>query len=51
MILALAGGVCGNLYMKARMSVQRELSNAKAPVLGHFSAALTGISKTFSAVA
>ena len=47
MILALAGGICGNLYMKARLSVQRELSNAKAPVLGHFSAALTGISKTF----
>ncbi|KAI0741249.1 P-loop containing nucleoside triphosphate hydrolase protein [Daedaleopsis nitida] len=42
-LLALAGGLCGHIYMKAQLSVQREMSNAKAPVLGHFGAAITGI--------
>ncbi|KAF9553714.1 multidrug resistance-associated ABC transporter [Agrocybe pediades] len=33
----------GNIYMKAQLSVKRELSNARAPVLGHFGAAISGI--------
>ena len=38
------GGWLGNIYMKAQLPVQREMSNAKAPVLGHFGAAIAGIS-------
>ena len=43
-IVAAAGGILGNIYMKAQLSVKRELSVAKAPVLGHFGAAVSGIS-------
>ncbi|KAI0717853.1 P-loop containing nucleoside triphosphate hydrolase protein [Cerioporus squamosus] len=43
-LLVAAGGViCGNIYMKAQLCVKREMSNAKAPVLGHFGAAISGI--------
>lgn len=34
----------GNVYMKAQLSVKREMSNRRAPVLGHFGAAIAGIS-------
>ena len=44
-MLAIAGGLVGNIFMKARMSAQRELSNIKAPLLSHFGAALGGISE------
>ncbi|KZV64708.1 P-loop containing nucleoside triphosphate hydrolase protein [Peniophora sp. CONT] len=33
----------GNVYMKAQLSVKREMSNRRAPVLGHFGAAIAGI--------
>lgn len=44
-MVAVAGGVCGNVFMKAQLSVKREMSNSKAPVLSHFGAAIGGISK------
>ncbi|PIL29356.1 ATP-binding cassette transporter [Ganoderma sinense ZZ0214-1] len=42
-IAALLGGIIGKIYMKAQLCVKRELSVAKAPVLGHFGAAVSGI--------
>ena len=45
LLVALADFAFGHVFMKAQMSVKRELSNAKAPVLGHFGAAVSGISK------
>ncbi|KAI0068112.1 P-loop containing nucleoside triphosphate hydrolase protein [Artomyces pyxidatus] len=43
LIVALVGGWCGRIYMKAQLAVKREKSNARAPVLGHFGAAITGL--------
>ena len=43
-ILAALGGWVGQLYMRAQLSIKRERSNAKAPVLGHFGAAFAGLS-------
>ncbi|KAF7377593.1 p-loop containing nucleoside triphosphate hydrolase protein [Mycena sanguinolenta] len=37
------GGWCGRIYMAAQLSVKREMSNARAPVLGHFGAAMAGL--------
>ncbi|EMD39557.1 hypothetical protein CERSUDRAFT_111872 [Gelatoporia subvermispora B] len=42
-IITVIGGICGQLYMKAQLCVKREMSNAKAPVLGHFGAAIAGL--------
>ncbi|KAF8992761.1 hypothetical protein BDZ89DRAFT_1150908 [Hymenopellis radicata] len=38
-----AGGICGQIYIKAQLSVKREMSNAQAPVLSNFGAAITGL--------
>ncbi|PPR05406.1 hypothetical protein CVT24_008020 [Panaeolus cyanescens] len=38
-----AGAYLGNLYLKSQLSVKREMSNARSPLLSHFSAAITGI--------
>lgn len=43
--VAALGGVCGQIYIKAQLSVKREMSNARAPVLGHFGAAMAGLSE------
>lgn len=40
------GGWCGQIYIKAQLSVKREMSNAKAPVIGHFGAAINGLSES-----
>lgn len=48
--LAGAGGFLGNVYMKAQLPVKRESSNAKAPVLGHFGAAIAGLGKSLDAI-
>ncbi|KJA23280.1 hypothetical protein HYPSUDRAFT_201568 [Hypholoma sublateritium FD-334 SS-4] len=43
--LAVAG-LCmylGSIYLKAQLSVKREMSNARSPILSNFSAAITGI--------
>jgi hypothetical protein len=45
LFIGLLGGWIGRIYMKAQLSVKREMSNAKAPVLGHFGAAIAGLSK------
>ncbi|PCH35077.1 hypothetical protein WOLCODRAFT_155747 [Wolfiporia cocos MD-104 SS10] len=41
--VAVLGALCGQFYMKAQLSVKREMSNAHAPVLGHFGAAVAGL--------
>ncbi|KDR82378.1 hypothetical protein GALMADRAFT_56800 [Galerina marginata CBS 339.88] len=33
----------GNMYLKAQLSVKREMSNARSPLLSHFSAAIQGL--------
>ena len=33
-LVAVLGGICGQIYIRAQLSVKREMSNAKAPVLG-----------------
>ena len=45
LVIAAAGGWCGEIYMKAQLSVKREMSNARAPVLANFGAAIAGLSK------
>ncbi|KAJ7852957.1 multidrug resistance-associated ABC transporter [Mycena leptocephala] len=41
--LFILGTLSGKLFMPAQISVKREMSNARSPVLGHFSAAVTGL--------
>ncbi|KAH8101555.1 hypothetical protein BXZ70DRAFT_101862 [Cristinia sonorae] len=38
-----AGGLLGKIYLKAQLSVKREMSNAQSPILSHFSAAMAGL--------
>jgi hypothetical protein len=45
LFIGMLGGWIGRIYMKAQLSVKREMSNAKAPVLGHFGAAIAGLSE------
>ena len=40
-LVAALGGWISHLYMRAQLSVKRELSNARAPVLGHFGSAIS----------
>lgn len=42
--VAIAGGWCGKLYIKAQLSIKREMSNARAPILANFGAATSGLS-------
>ncbi|KAJ8520559.1 hypothetical protein ONZ45_g2613 [Pleurotus djamor] len=42
-IAAILGGWLGQIYIAAQLSVKREMSNAKAPVVGHFGAAMAGL--------
>jgi hypothetical protein len=37
------GALVGQVYIKAQLSVKREMSNARSPVLSHFGAAIAGI--------
>ena len=37
------GALLGQIYIKAQLSVKREMSNARSPVLSHFGAAIAGI--------
>ncbi|KAF8816575.1 hypothetical protein BYT27DRAFT_7127650, partial [Phlegmacium glaucopus] len=41
--VAILGASLGNLYLRAQLSVRREMSNARSPLLAHFSAAIVGI--------
>ncbi|KDR71021.1 hypothetical protein GALMADRAFT_254171 [Galerina marginata CBS 339.88] len=38
--IAVLGVYIGNIYLKAQMSVKREMSNARSPVLTHYGAAI-----------
>ncbi|TCD60867.1 hypothetical protein EIP91_009386 [Steccherinum ochraceum] len=42
-VVIIAGGLLGRVYMKAQLPVKRESSKAKAPVLGHFGSAISGL--------
>lgn len=44
LLIAALGVWLGQIYMKAQLAVKREMSNARAPVLGHFGAAMAGLS-------
>ncbi|KAJ7149302.1 P-loop containing nucleoside triphosphate hydrolase protein [Mycena crocata] len=37
------GGWCGQIYMASQLSVKREMSNARSPVLGHIGATISGL--------
>ncbi|KAF5327417.1 hypothetical protein D9619_004696 [Psilocybe cf. subviscida] len=41
--IATIGIYIGNIYLKAQISVKREMSNARSPVLAHFGAAVAGM--------
>ncbi|KAK0192591.1 hypothetical protein F5146DRAFT_1102469 [Armillaria mellea] len=41
-LIAILGAWCSQIYIKAQLSVKREMSNAKAPVLAHFGAVISG---------
>lgn len=41
------GAWCGQVYIKTMLPVKREMSNARAPVLAHFGAAVTGLGMHF----
>ena len=47
LIVGALGSWCGQIYIKAQLSVKREMSNAKSPVLSHFGAAISGIGMRF----
>ncbi|EJD04272.1 uncharacterized protein FOMMEDRAFT_106872 [Fomitiporia mediterranea MF3/22] len=42
-VVGALGSWFGQIYIKAQLSVKREMSNAKSPVLSHFGAAVTGL--------
>lgn len=44
LFVSVVGVWCGQIYMAGQLSVKREMSNARSPVLGHFSAAIAGLS-------
>lgn len=41
--IGVLGGRLGNIYVKAQLSVKREMSNARSPVFSHFNAAIAGL--------
>ncbi|KAH6912895.1 ATP-binding cassette transporter [Coprinopsis sp. MPI-PUGE-AT-0042] len=42
-LVAVVGAYYGQIYIQTQLPVKRELSNAKQPVLAHFSAAIAGL--------
>ncbi|KAJ3557435.1 hypothetical protein NM688_g1474 [Phlebia brevispora] len=42
-VLCVVGVWMGQLYMKAQLAVKREQSNARSPIVGHISAAISGL--------
>ncbi|KAF8157953.1 multidrug resistance-associated ABC transporter [Crassisporium funariophilum] len=42
-LILFLGVQLGNIYLRAQMSVKREMSNARSPVLAHFGAAIAGL--------
>ena len=45
-LVFMLGGLLFQAYMKAQLPLKREMSNAKAPVMGHISAAIDGLGKS-----
>ncbi|RXW20112.1 hypothetical protein EST38_g5743 [Candolleomyces aberdarensis] len=43
LLIAGLGVLIGSRYLRAQLSVKREVSNAKSPLLSHFSAAIAGL--------
>ena len=44
LFVAVIGGCLGQIYVKAQLPVKREMSTAKAPVLGMVGGAIAGLS-------
>ncbi|EJF61844.1 P-loop containing nucleoside triphosphate hydrolase protein [Dichomitus squalens LYAD-421 SS1] len=42
-VVSVIAGWVSQIYMRAQLSVKREMSNARAPVLAHFGSAIAGI--------
>ncbi|KAJ7745476.1 P-loop containing nucleoside triphosphate hydrolase protein [Mycena maculata] len=42
-LVGFIGAVCGRIYLASQLSVKREQSNARAPVLAHFGATIAGL--------
>lgn len=49
-VVGVIGSWCGQIYIKAQLSVKREMSNAKSPVLNHFGAAVAGLGRCLKPV-
>ncbi|PPR03510.1 hypothetical protein CVT24_006998 [Panaeolus cyanescens] len=43
LLVGILGMYTGNMYLKAQLSVKREMSNARSPVLANFGAAIAGL--------
>ncbi|KAJ7125203.1 P-loop containing nucleoside triphosphate hydrolase protein [Mycena epipterygia] len=43
MLITFIGGFFGNLFMKTQLPIKREMSNARSPILGHFSTVIAGL--------
>jgi len=41
--VTIVGGTFGQVYLKAQLSIKREMSNAQSPILSHFGAAMAGL--------
>ena len=46
-IVTFLAGWISQIYMRAQLSIKREMSNARAPVLAHFGSAVAGIGTSF----
>ncbi|TCD69030.1 hypothetical protein EIP91_009093 [Steccherinum ochraceum] len=42
-LVAAASAVIGQIYLRAQLSIRREMSNAQSPIISHFGAAITGL--------
>ncbi|KAJ3551685.1 hypothetical protein NM688_g4563 [Phlebia brevispora] len=42
-MVAALGGWCGRIYLKSQLSVKREMSNFRAPILAHIGATIAGL--------
>ena len=45
-IACILGGWLSVIYMREQLSVKREMSNAQAPVIGHFGGAIAGLGES-----
>ena len=47
-VVCFLGGWLSVIYMRAQLSVKREMSNAQSPVLAHFGGAIAGLGQILS---